>query len=56
MSLNGVEEGMIPEKNDPIFKNDFKGKAQKGGRTEALIIIEKRREYDKNKKRKKKGK
>jgi deoxyribodipyrimidine photo-lyase len=38
--LNGVEEGMIPEKNDPIFKNDFEGNVQKGGRTEALTILE----------------
>ena len=40
MPLNGVEEGAIPEKNDPIFKNNFKGKAQKGGRIEALTMLE----------------
>ena len=38
--LVGVEEGAIPEKHDLIFKNDFKGKVQKGGRTEALTILE----------------
>ena len=38
--LVDVEEGAIPEKHDLIFKNDFKGKVQKGGRTEALTILE----------------
>jgi len=39
-ALIGVEEGAIPEKNDPIFKNNFNGKVQKGGRIEALSILE----------------
>ena len=38
--LNYLEEGNIPEKNDPIFKNNFKGEVQKGGRTEALTMLE----------------
>ena len=39
-ALIGVEEGAIPEKNDPIFKNNFNGKVQKGGRIEALSILD----------------
>ena len=37
--LNGIEEGLIPQKSDPLFKNDFKGKVQKGGRKEALTML-----------------
>ena len=39
-ALIGVEEGAIPEKNDPIFINNFNGKVKKGGRIEALSILE----------------
>ena len=37
--LNSIEEGLIPQKNDPLFRNDFKGIVQKGGRKEALTIL-----------------
>ena len=31
ISLIGVEEGIIPSKEDPIFENNYKGIVQKGG-------------------------
>ncbi len=37
--IEGIRDGLIPKKNNPIFKNDFIGKVQKGGRDEALKII-----------------
>ncbi|MDC1375921.1 deoxyribodipyrimidine photo-lyase/cryptochrome family protein, partial [bacterium] len=40
MPLKDIEEGEIPKKRDPIFKNDFQGKVQKGGRKEALAILD----------------
>ena len=40
MPFNGILEGSIPNKNSPIFKNDFNGEVQKGGRSEALKIIQ----------------
>ena len=37
--IEGIKIGSIPKKDSPIFKNDFKGKVQRGGRVEALKII-----------------
>ena len=37
--IEGIKIGSIPKKDSPIFKNDFIGKVQKGGRDEALKII-----------------
>ena len=37
--IKGIKVGSIPKKDSPIFKNDFTGKVQKGGRDEALKII-----------------
>ena len=39
MPVEGIKDGSIPKKDSPIFKNDFIGKVQKGGRDEALKII-----------------
>ncbi|MDC3116782.1 deoxyribodipyrimidine photo-lyase/cryptochrome family protein [Alphaproteobacteria bacterium] len=38
--LLNIEQGKIPSKNDTIFVNNYKGSVQKGGRSEALKIIE----------------
>ena len=38
--LIGIEEGVIPSKEDPIFENNYKGIVQKGGRSEVLKIME----------------
>ena len=35
-----IEEGKIPNKDDPIFKNNYSGIVQKGGRTEAIKILD----------------
>ena len=35
-----IEEGKIPFKNDPIFKNNHSGIVQKGGRSEAIKILD----------------
>ena len=35
-----IEEGKIPLKNDPIFKNKHSGIVQKGGRSEAIKILD----------------
>ena len=37
--IEGIKVGSIPKKDSPIFKNNFIGKVQKGGRDEALKII-----------------
>ena len=38
-SLKTIEEGIIPQKDDPIFKYNFNGQVQRGGRKEALKIL-----------------
>ena len=38
-SLIDIESGIIPEKNDAMFQNNFLGKVQKGGRSQALKTI-----------------
>ena len=40
LPIDEILEGSIPKKNSPIFKNDFIGEVQKGGRSEALKIIQ----------------
>ena len=37
--LKTIEEGIIPQKDDPIFKYNFNGQVQRGGRKEALKIL-----------------
>ena len=39
MPVVKIEEGKIPSKNDPIFKNNYSGIVQKGGRSEAIKIL-----------------
>ena len=38
--INDLKEGLIPKKDNSIFKNNFEGKVQRGGRIEALKIME----------------
>ncbi len=38
--LIGIEEGIIPSKEDPVLENNYKGIVQKGGRSEVLKIME----------------
>ncbi|MFL2818120.1 MAG: deoxyribodipyrimidine photo-lyase/cryptochrome family protein [Candidatus Puniceispirillales bacterium] len=36
----GIEEGIIPPKDDTVFENNYRGIVQKGGRSQVLKIME----------------
>ncbi|MDC6451383.1 deoxyribodipyrimidine photo-lyase [Alphaproteobacteria bacterium] len=38
--LKTIKEGLIPQKDDSIFKHNFMGQVQRGGREEALKILD----------------